>query len=211
MGGKIELKIEDRTVEGKAVKKLRREGLVPAVIYGADIEPKSIMARKMPLTKAFMQAGKHHPIELLLGDKKHLAMVKTVDVDPVKHELRHLAFHVIKQNQKVEAVVPIVIDGGGESPAERMGLVILKAIETVEVEALPNDLPDSIEAPGEKLAATGDHLTMVDLKMPKGVVLKSDPSQVIASVYDPSALEAANEAAGGVAEEVVEDLAGGEE
>lgn len=201
MGEKIELTVEARTAEGKKVKALRSQGFVPAVMYGASIEPRSIMAPQMSITKVFKQAGKHHPIDLKLGAERQLVMIKSADIDPVRHELRHLAFHVVKQDEKVSTEVPIVIDGGGETPAERFGLVVLKTVETVEIEALPGDLPDSIEAPGEKLAAIGDHLTVGDLKLPKGVTLKSDPNQVIATVYEPSALAAANEAAGGGAEE----------
>jgi large subunit ribosomal protein L25 len=200
MGDKVELILEDRSVQGKAVKALRKSGYVPGVVYGHDIEPRSVMGPEVPMTKAFHQAGKHHPVELQLGKQKHLAMIKAVDIDPVKHKLRHLAFHVVKQNEKVETEVPIVIAGSGETVAEKAGLVILTTIESVEISALPSDLPDSIEAPGDKLTAVGDRLAVADLRVPQGVAILSDPEQVIATVYEPSALQAANDAAGGEAE-----------
>ena len=99
-------------------------------------------------------------------------------------------------------------DRGRFEPAEKAGLVVLTTIDTVEVEALPRDLPDTIEVSAEQLAEVGDRLTIADLKGPYGVVILSDPEQVIATVYEPGALQAANEATGGDAEpKDVEDVA----
>jgi large subunit ribosomal protein L25 len=203
MGEQVELTVEQRTVQGKAVKALRRQGIVPAVVYGADDAAQSVMAPYVNMAKAYKLAGKRQPVELLLGKTKRLAMIKSADFDPIKHELRHLAFHVINRNERVTAEVPVVVSGEGETPAERAGLVVLKTIESVEISALPSDLPDSIVAPGEKLIEIGDRLTVGDLKAPKGVTVMTDPAQVLATVYEPSALAAANAAAGGDAEEPI--------
>jgi len=200
MANKIELILQERTVQGKAVKALRRKGYVPAVVYGGSFEPRNVMAEQPVITKVYQTAGKHHPVEIQIGRQKRLAMIKSVDTDPVKHTLRHLAFHVIKQNEKVETEVPIVITGTGQTPAERAGLIVLTTVETVEVSALPAKLPDSIEVSGDKLTEAGDKLTMADLEAPEGVTITSDPEQVIAAVYEPSALAAKHEEQAGAAE-----------
>lgn len=200
MTDKIELTLQERTVHGKAVKALRKQGLVPAVLYGHDYPAHSVMAAQVPMTKAYRTAGKHHPVELRLGRQKHLAMIKSADIDPAKHNLRHLAFHVIQQNETVETEVPIVIEGSGETAAEKAGLVVLTTIDSVQIEALPANLPDNLQAPGDKLVEIGDHLTVADLKVPSGVRVLSEPGQIVATVYEPSALQAANDAAGGEAE-----------
>lgn len=200
MGDKVELAVEQRQIQGKAVAALRRQGYIPAVVYGSGREPQSIMAPEKRMIKAYLQAGKHHPIELQLGNEKQLAMVKTADIDPVKHTLRHLAFQAITQNETVETEVPIVISGLGETPAEKAGLIVLTTIDSVEIEALPGDLPDNLEAPGDQLIAEGDRLTVASLRAPKGVTILSEPEQVIATVYEPSALAAQNEALAGEAE-----------
>jgi large subunit ribosomal protein L25 len=127
-------------------------------------------------------------------------MIKTTDFDPVKRGLRHVAFHVVKQNEEVETEIPVVVLGVGETPAEKAGLVVLTGATEVEVKALPNSLPDQLEVDGQKLAEVGDNLTVADIKAPKGVTILSDPELVVASTYEPSALQAANEAAGGDAE-----------
>jgi large subunit ribosomal protein L25 len=164
-------------------------------------------------TKVWHQAGKHHPIELTLGSKKQLAMIKSADVDPVKHSLRHLSLFIIKSNEKVETEVPVKVTGEGETPAERAGLVVLQQLEAVEIKALPAKLPDFLEVPGEKLVEQGDHVTVADIVPVDGVEVMGEPEAIVASVYEPGALAAANDAAGGDAEDEAEVDAenGGEE
>lgn len=200
MGEKVELAVELRTVTGKKVRDLRRDGYTPAIMYGHDMEAQAVMAPSVLVAKAVKTAGKHQPIELTVGGQKHLVMIKATDADPVKHQLRHVAFHAVKQNEEVETEIPVVIAGAGETPAEKAGLVVLTGATSVEVKALPAKLPDQLEADGEKLVEIGDHLTVADLKAPQGVTIVTDATQTIATVYEPSALQAANEEAGGDAE-----------
>ena len=200
MGEKVELTVEARDVTGKKVARLRLDGYVPAVVYGQDFPPQAVMAPEVPMTKAVARAGKHHPVELQVGGSKRLAMIKTTDFDPVRHGLRHVAFHVVRQNEEVETEVPVIVTGEGETPAEKAGLVVLTGAETVEVRALPGNLPDQLEVPGDKLVSVGDRLTVADIVTPKGITILSDPEQIVATAYEPSALQAANEAAGGEAE-----------
>ena len=200
MGEKVELTVEGRDVTGKKVARLRRDGYVPAVVYGDDFPAQSVMAESISMTKAVRRAGRHHPIELTIGGQRRLAMIKATDFDPVKRTVRHVAFHVVKQNEEVETEVPVAVSGAGETPAEKAGLVVLTGVDAVEVKALPGNLPDRLEAPGEKLAGIGDHITVADVVVPQGVTILSDPDLVVATVYEPGALQAANEAAGGEAQ-----------
>lgn len=204
MGDRIALSVEERSVLGKKVKQLRKEGKVPAVVYGQDFAPTPVMVDTVIATKAWRDAGKHHVIELTVAGKKRLAMIKSADFAPVKHTLRHLSLHIVKQNEKVETEVPVHITGEGETPAEKAGLVVLQTIETVAVSALPNDLPPAVEVLGEKLTEAGDHLTVADIKPINGVTVLAEPDQLIVTVYEPSALAAANDAAGGDATEETE-------
>ena len=197
MGDKISLTVEERTVLGKKVKQLRKAGFVPGVVYGHDVESVAVTAPAIEALKVWRDAGKHHVIELTLGGKKQLAMIKSADLEPVKHKLRHLSLHVVKQNEKVETQVPVHVTGEGETPAEKAGLVVLKTIESVDVAALPNSLPDFVEVPGDKLVEAGDHLTVADILPQAGVEVLSDPEQIIVTVYEPAALAAANDAAAG--------------
>lgn len=196
----VSLKLDARTVTGKKVASLRQLGIVPSVVYGGNAEPISTQSAIVETTKLAHAAGKHSPVDLVINGKKTLAIIKDIDMDPVKHTLRHLAFHTISQNEKIVTEVPVILIGLGESAAEKAGLVVLQAIEHLEVRALPSNLPESIELSIVNLATDEDKLTVSDITLPDGVEFadhEQDLDLVIANVYEPSALQAANDAAGG--------------
>jgi large subunit ribosomal protein L25 len=197
----ISVVLEERTVMGKGVKSLRREGKVPAVIHDHGKDSLHVMGDYRPMVKLYSEAGKHHPVELLVGDKKRLALIKDVDFEPVKHELRHVVFQAIKQNEKVTAEIPVALTGE-DIPALKVSLIILTQTDTVQVEAFPKDLPDSLEVDATVLAEVGDRLTVADLKVPEGVVVLTDADHVIATVEMPKdQLAEANAAAAELAAE----------
>lgn len=180
---KISLKLAERTEMGKAVKALRRVGLVPANISERGKESMAVSGNLVEVTKAYHAAGKHHPVELTIGSKKRLAMIKDVDVEPVKGTVRHVAFHAIKQNEVVTAEIPVHIDG--EIPAEKISLIVLRTLDTVEVEALPADLPDELLLDGSRLAQIGDKLTVADLRVPNGVKVMTEADHTLVVVEEP--------------------------
>lgn len=180
---KIALKLAERTEMGKAVKALRRAGLVPANISERGKESMAVSGNLVEVTKVYHAAGKHHPVELTIGAKKRLAMIKDVDVEPVKGTVRHVAFHAIKQNEVVTAEIPVHIDG--EIPAEKISLIVLRTLDTVEVEALPADLPDELLLDGSKLAQIGDKLTVADLRVPNGVKVMTEADHTLVVVEEP--------------------------
>lgn len=196
------IKLEKRQLEGKKLAKLRADGLVPSVVYGSDVEATSTQSSSADTLKVVKSAGKHTPVELELDGQKHLAIIKSIDLDPVKHNIRHLAFHIVKQNEKVVTEVPIELDGIGQSPAERAGLVVLQAIENIEVRAIPANLPEALKVSIMKLETDHDKILLSDIILPEGVEFadhEQDTSLVVANVYEPSALQAANEASAGEA------------
>jgi len=204
MAEEVLLELKKREVTGKAVKRLRQNGVVPAVIHDHGKESLHVEGNYLDMLKAYQKAGKHHPVSLKAGDKKFTALIRDVDIDPKKHQLRHVVFNAVKANEKVDAEIPVRIryaEGEESTPAERAGLIVLNQLDVVEVEALPRDLPDVLEFDGEKLAEVGDSATVADLIVPAGVTVKTEASHPLATVFEPSALQAANDAAGGTAEE----------
>lgn len=200
----LTLKLEKRTAAGKKVAGLRREGLVPSVVYGGHADPLSTQSNVVETMKVARAAGKHSPIYLTIDGKKKLAIIKAIDINPIKHQLRHVAFHTIKQNETITTEVPLVLTGEGESEAEKAGLVVLQAIEHIEVKARPAHLPESIEISIANLKSADDKITIADITLPEGVEFadnEQDMELVIANVYEPSALQAANDAAGGDAQD----------
>lgn len=104
----------------------------------------------------------------------------------------------------MHAEVPIHLEGLGESEAEKAGLIVLQAIETVQIKAKPADLPDALTVSILNLATDEDKVTLADVTLPEGVEyadVEQDLELVVANVYEPAALEAANEAAAGDAED----------
>jgi len=203
----ISLKLDNRTIEGKKVSQLRESGYIPSVVYGGQDEPIATQSPEVETVKIIKLAGKHTPVDLTIDGKKKMAIIKDIDIDPVKHKVRHVAFHIIKRDDIITTQVPIVLVGQGESAAERAGLVVLQAIDNIEIKAKPADLPESLEISILDLASTEDKITVGDIKLPEGVEfadVEQDLELVIANVYEPSALQAANEATGGDAEEETE-------
>jgi large subunit ribosomal protein L25 len=204
MSDSISLDLQPRAVTGKAVKRLRREGQVPAVVHDHGKDSLVVQADAQALDKVFAAAGKHHPVELSVDGKKHTALIKFVSRDPRLNSLTHVVFNAIKANEKVEAEIPVharYAEGNEASPAERAGLIVLTNLESVQVKALPKDLPDVLEFDGEKLVEVGDHVTVADLIVPAGVEVEIAADHALATVYEPSALQAANDATGGTADE----------
>ncbi len=200
----ITLKLETRTAEGKEVTKLRQEGLVPSVVYGGHSTPVNTQSAIVETSKVAAAAGKHTPVNLTIDGKKKLAIIKSIQRDPVRRHVRHIAFHTIKQNEIITTEVPIHLVGIGESAAEKAGLVVLQAIEHVEIKAKPAALPEALELSIANLASTDDKLTLADIALPEGVEfndIEQDLDLVVANVYEPSALQAANDAAGGDAQD----------
>lgn len=206
----VVIELEAREVKGKAVKHLRRAGTIPAVIHDHGKASVLVMGEYMPMNKAYRAAGKHHPVKLKVGSKNYTALIKNVDIDPKKNQLRHIVFNAVKANEKVTAQIPVKIkfDEGNEvTPAERNSLIVLHQLDTVEVEAIPANLPDALYFDGEKLVEVGDTATVTDLIVPDGVTVLSEQNQTLTTVFEPSALQAANDAAGGTAEEETAEAA----
>jgi large subunit ribosomal protein L25 len=206
----INLTLEPRVVLGKAVKHLRKAGQVPAVIHDHGKDSIHVQGDYTAMFKVWQQAGKHHPVQLKTGDLVFTALIKTADFDPQKHMLTHIVFNAVDKNQKVDADIPVhpkYEEGNDSSPAERSGLIVLAQLEVVSVKAIANRLPDFLEYDAEKLVEIGDHVTVADLIIPEGVEVETEADHAIATVYEPSALAAANDAVGGDADADAESVA----
>lgn len=202
MSDSISLTLTKRTATGKKVAGLRKEGQTPGVVYGHGFNAINVQAPEVAIQKVVAKAGKHHMIDLIIDGDKKLGLIKDIEIDPVKHKLNHVSFHAVRAGDKVETSIPVKLIGVGESAAERAGLVILQTLENLTVRALPKDLPDSLEVSIVDLEEPGQGVTIADLTIPSGVELNEENHDItIASVYEPSALAAANEAAGGDAED----------
>lgn len=200
----VSLALDKREVTGKAVKHLRKAGIVPVVLHDHGKESVVAQVEYQAAHKAYTTAGRHHPVEITADGKKYTTLIKSVTFNPKYNSMTHIVFNAVKANEKVTAEVPIrphYAEGNEASPAERASLIVLTNLEAVQIKALPRDLPDALEYDAEKLVEVGDHVTVADLIVPVGVEIETEPEHAVATVYEPSALQAANDSAGGTAEE----------
>jgi large subunit ribosomal protein L25 len=174
--------LQERATVRKGLGQLRREGMTPGVIHNHGKDSVLVMAPEMTLTKVYHAAGKHHPLELKVGSDKYLALIKDAHYNPVKRRIEHVVFQAINRNEKVEAEVPIHLEN--EAPAEKIGLMILNQLDTVQIEALPRNLPDQLVVDATKLAELHDAITVADLQIPEGVTVLTDPEHPIARVIE---------------------------
>lgn len=205
------LTLNKRTLTGKKLKTLREQGNIPSVVYGGTKEPILVASPYNITEKVLSSAGYHSPIDLDIDGKKQMAMVKNVDIDPVKRTIRNVEFQAISANEVVEATTPITVVGFEASEAAKAHHSPLQVIEEIAVKAKPADLPSQLELDASQLASLDDRLTVSDLKLPKGVELvdkELDPETAIVTLYDPAAEAAAREAE--VAEAAAELAAEGE-
>ena len=199
----ITLELSIRETVGKGINRLRNEGQVPGVIHDHGKDSINVQGLYQDVYRTFVKAGKHHPVNVKAGGKSYTALIKDVTLEPRKGTVTHVVFNAVNANQTVTAEIPVQVkydEGNDASPAERAGLIVLHNVEAVEVEAVPRELPDALYYNGEKLVETGDHVTVADLIVPSGVTVKAEVTTTLATVFEPSALAAANDAAGGDAE-----------
>ena len=199
-GQDIALSVEERTVEGKAVKHLRNEGMIPAVIHNHGAESRVVMVPQNVMLKVYKEAGKHHPLAITYGKEKYMALIKDVDFEPKKHMMRHVVFNAIKQDEKVETEVPLTLTG--EIPAEKVGLMVITSLDHIEIEALPKDLIDELTVDASSLTEIGDKINVSDIVVPAGVTILTEAEHTIATVEETKAQ---------MSEESEEEAAEGEE
>jgi large subunit ribosomal protein L25 len=206
----IAITLQSRDAVGKAVKQLRKDGQVPAVIHDHGRDSIHVMAPYIELYKVYRQAGKHHPVHLTVDGKKYLAIIRDADFEPRKNQLRHIVFNAIEQNKPVETEVPVVFQGDNE--AEKVGFMILRQIDNVEVKALPKDLPDEVVIDISGLKEVGDRLHVSDIVAPAGVEILTEGEHAVAMVEEPRSLAAQQaEEDEAAAAEAAPEVAEGEE
>lgn len=190
----VQLKVEPRKVLGKKVKKLRKEGVLPANVYGKDVKSESVQVPYKEFDKVYKEAGETGLVELQVDGKVRPVLIHNIQFDPVSHEPLHADFYQVNLKEKVKTMVPLSFVGEPAAVTNKVG-ILLEQLSEVEVEALPTDLPESIEVNVESLANVDDQTTVADIKAPAGVTLLTDAGQVVAKIGELITKEAAQQAA----------------
>ena len=180
----VTLEVSKRDTTGKEIaKKLRREGKVPAVVYGGHRDPVAISVDRKSVSE-LIQKSEHGIRSVFLlkmagTEQQRHAMIKEVTIDPISRKMTHIDFVRVLMDEKVRVTIPVHLNGTPIGVKE--GGLLDFQVREVHVECLPNAIPDTIEV---DVAALGhhDYLRVKDLKAPEGVKVLDDPERVVVGV-----------------------------
>lgn len=190
---RIGLKVEKRKIVGKKVKKLRREGILPANVYGKDIKSTSVQVPLKEFIAVFKETGETGLVDLEIEGKTIPVLIQNIYTD-FRHNYLHADFFQVNLKEKVKANVPLEIVGEPKAVTDEIG-ILMNMISEVEVEALPADLPEKIEVNVENLANIDDQIQVSDLKVPADVTILTDSEQVVSKIGELVSKEAQEQAA----------------
>jgi large subunit ribosomal protein L25 len=178
----VTLKLEPRADRGRHLQALRRQGRLPAVIYGHNVDPVTVIVEGREFVRAFQKVGRNQLVDLQLGEEPvRKALIREVQRSPRDGDLLHVDFYQVNLTEKIESEVPIEIEGEvelvskGEADLQR-GLHVLK------VECLPTDLPPVITVDVSGLREIDDEIRVKDLKIPPGCEILDEPDDLIVKV-----------------------------
>ena len=170
------LHAKKREVSGsRACRRLRAEGLVPAILYGRKEEPEPLQIPSEELVETLRRHSRI--LELRVGRKKESVLVKAVQYDAFGSEIVHVDFVRVAMDEQVTLEVPIVLKG---TPKQEHA-VLQQALDAVEIECLPGDIPESFVTPVGHLQV-GEMVRVAQLDVPKGVRLLTDPETIVATL-----------------------------
>jgi large subunit ribosomal protein L25 len=188
MAKREKLIAQKRELMGHKAKKLRREGILPANLFGKKIKSQSLQVNLKEFLKVFEKTGETGLIDLVIDDKEtRPVLVGNVQIEPVSDQPLHVDFHQVNLEEKVTVAVPIHLVGEAPAVVRDEG-VLVQPLAEVEVEALPTDLPDHLEADISSLDKIDAAVRVADLKVPKGVAVKTAQEEVVA-IINPKAKE----------------------
>ena len=177
-----------RTITGKKVRQLRKQGFLPSSIYGQGMEPVSIQVVNKEMEAIFAHAGESGLIDLILDGKTLPILFRNPQYHPVGGELVHIDCFKVNLKEKIVTMVPVEFIG--ESLAVKEGKVLVEVLNEVEVEALPGDLPEKLEVDLAKLENVESVVTVADLVFDRTKIeIKNAADQVIVKVEEPKAEE----------------------
>lgn len=190
----IKLEAQPRTITGKAVKRLRLEGKVPAILYGREIQPRNLFVLYNPFKKVLEQAGESTLVDLYLDGEAHKVLIVEVDRDPLSGNIRHIDFREVKMTEKLEADIQLRFTSESRAVKE-LGAILVKSVSEVKVRCLPQHLVHEIEVELALLQGFGSAIRVSDIRVPEGIEILTNADTVIATAVQPKEEEAAAPAA----------------
>lgn len=181
----ILLEATAREILGRKTNKGRREGLIPAVVYGRGIASKNIWVKLIDFKRLIKKSGESTVIDLQIDKKDDRnVLIYETQKDPVRDNYVHIDFFQVRMDEEIETEVEL--EYIGEAPAVKaLGGVLVKSLDMIEVKCLPADLPSSLEVDISVLKTFEDRICVKDLKLSDKVRAEIDPETVVALVAPP--------------------------
>jgi large subunit ribosomal protein L25 len=177
-----------REVIGKKVKTLRREGILPAIVYGHNIEPISISLNMRDAVRTLDSISPSALVVLDIDGEKHHTLVRDKQRNPVRRTIMHVDFQAVSLTETVRADVSVNIVGEAPAVETYLGIVV-PSLEQISIECLPTNLPDKLDVDISGLEEIGDSILVGDLTAPDGVEIMNDPEDVVVVVIAQAAEE----------------------
>jgi len=188
MADRPRLAAERRTITGKAVAGLRKEGRLPAVVFGHGTESEPVTIDAHAFDQLRRRTGSSTLIDLVVDDgKARPVLLNGIQVHPLTRRPIHVDLFVVRMTEELTVEVQLVADG--IAPAAAAGGSLVHPVSMVKARALPADLPETIHYDLGSLATFDDTITVADLVVPEGVTIQADPADVIARVLAPREAE----------------------
>ena len=199
---KLLLAVIPRTIFGKKLKKLRKEGIVPANIFGPEFKSQAVSLNFKDFSKIYKIAKQTGVVYLKLNSDKLPVMIKNVQRHPVNDNLLHIDFRKIDLKQKIQTDVPIKIIGQSEAVTQKGGVLLTQA-ESLLVEALPNDIPRQIDIDISGLKELNQEIKVSSLTKSDKFQIKENEDKIIVSVVEHKEEEILPQTAPAAAPEVI--------
>jgi large subunit ribosomal protein L25 len=179
----MDLEVKTRTILGKRVKSLRKEGFIPAELFGHGIKNIHLSIPQKQFIKVYKEAGENTVINIVMEDGKKIpALISSVAKNHLKNEILAVDLHIVRMDEKIRTEVPINFTG--EAPAVKAGFLLIKVLDKIEVEALPNEIPHRFNVDLTALETVGQSISVGDLKTPEGVKIITSKDTIIATIKE---------------------------
>ena len=200
---RVVIKASKRDVTGKKVSQLRREGQMPGVVYGHHIEPIAIVMNAHDVTRAMIGLTPSSIVTLDIDGEEHAALIRERQRDYLRNRFIHIDFQAVSRTEKIRARIETILEGTAPAVKNYNGIVLHEK-EYIEVEALPEHLPEKFVVDISSLEKIGDMIRISDMAISDDVTVFDDANDVIVSISGVTE-EAEEEAEAGADEpEVVE-------
>lgn len=184
----LELKAEPREIQGRKLNSHRKNGKIPAVLYGKGIVPQNLFLDGKEFGRIFKKAGETSLVSLNIGGKNKNVLIRDLDRDVLTDQIIHVDLFEVRMDEKLKAKIPLVFVGESLAVKAENG-VLVKNIQEIEVEALPQDLPKEIEIDISKLATFEDKIHVSAIKVSGSAKVLAGPDEIIAAVLAPRSEE----------------------